>query len=153
MTALTYHYFRPVANDFTTGQTRSQRVQLLVEYCERKMAQGPLLAQVKKINPVRFAQYEQRSATLDGLLNRGLDAGLEHLSGRPDSLDQAVAELRGRELAMRQARLRNLAADAAERARAEFGGETDATGALLTDLLDQPSFRCAGRDYAAQRTA
>ncbi|MFZ1505559.1 MAG: SUMF1/EgtB/PvdO family nonheme iron enzyme [Anaerolineae bacterium] len=140
LTALTYHYFRPVANDFTTGQTRSQRVQLLVEYCERKMAQEPLLAQVKKINPVRFAQYEQRSATLDGLLNRGLDAGLEHLSGRPDSLDQAVAELRGRELAMRQARLRNLAADAAERVRAEFGGETDATGALLTDLLDQPSF-------------
>ncbi|MFZ1474166.1 MAG: NACHT domain-containing protein, partial [Anaerolineae bacterium] len=140
LTALTYHYFRPVANDFTTGQTRSQRVQLLVEYCERKMAQEPLLAQVKKINPVRFAQYEQRSATLDGLLNRGLDAGLEHLSGRPDSLDQAVAELRGRELGMRQARLRNLAADAAERVRAEFGGETDATGALLTDLLDQPSF-------------
>ncbi|MBK6432537.1 SUMF1/EgtB/PvdO family nonheme iron enzyme [Candidatus Amarolinea dominans] len=140
LTALTYHYFPPVANDFTTGQTRSQRVQLLVEYCERKMAQEPLLAQVKKINPARFAQYEQRTATLDGLLNRGLDAGLEHLSGRPDSLDQAVAELRGRELGMRQARLRNLAADAAERARAEFGGETDATGALLTDLLDQPSF-------------
>jgi len=140
LTALAYDYFRPVAADFTAGQTRSQRVQILVAHCERTKAQQALLAQVQKINPARYAQYEQRAAALDGLLNRGLDAGLDKLADRLELLDQAVAQLRGREKEMRQARLRDLVADAADRARAEFKGEVDATGAPLSQLLDQPSF-------------
>ena len=139
-TSLAYDYFRSVYNDFTAGQSRSQRVQLLVEYCERRNAQELLLAQVQKINPARYTQYLQRTVILDTLLNQGLDAGLETLADQPEALDQAVAQLRGREKEMRQARLRDLVADAADRARAEFKGEADATGAPLSQLLDQPPF-------------
>ncbi|MGB2773089.1 MAG: hypothetical protein WBF31_12245, partial [Anaerolineae bacterium] len=144
LTTLCFDHFRPVHDDFTAGQSRSQRVQLLVEYCERRNAQELLLARVKETAPARFVEYEERTRNttviLDTLLNHGLDAGLETLTGRPEALDQAVANLRGREKETRQARLRDLLADAAERARAEFKGEVDATGAPLSQLLDQPPF-------------
>ncbi|MFZ2422942.1 MAG: hypothetical protein WA029_17555, partial [Anaerolineae bacterium] len=144
LTTLCFDHFRPVHDDFTAGQSRSQRVQLLVEYCERRNAQELLLARVKETAPARFVEYEERTRNttmiLDTLLNHGLDAGLETLTGRPEALDQAVAHLRGREKETRQARLRDLLADAADRARAEFKGEVDATGAPLSQLLDQPPF-------------
>ena len=40
---LVYDYFRPVANQFAAGQTRNQRVQLLLEHAEHviQLARSP----------------------------------------------------------------------------------------------------------------
>ena len=138
MSILSFDHFRSICEDFVTGSSKGQKNGRLLEFCSRREQVEALLASVKKANPTRYAQYEQRTVILDGLLNRGLDAGLETLTDRPEPLDQAVVQLRGREKEMRQARLRDLVADAADRARAEFKGKLEATGASLSQLLDPP---------------
>ena len=83
---------------FSAGQLRTQRVRLLVEYCERRNVQEFLLAQVQKINLARYAEYEEHTrkttGTLDSLLNQGLDAGMDALTDRPEPLDEAIHKLR-----------------------------------------------------------
>ena len=59
-TALAFDYFRPVANQFAAGQTRSQRVQLLIEYAERSGQMARLAALIQAINPARYREYADR---------------------------------------------------------------------------------------------
>jgi len=78
---------------------------------------------------------------LDVLLSKGLDVGLDKLAkARPEQLNQAVHKLREQEDAVRQARLKDILAQAADTARAEFKGQVDPMGASLTQMLDHPPF-------------
>ena len=54
---LVYDYFRPVANQFAGGQTRSQRVQLLLEHAEHTVQLERLATLIQAINPARYAQH------------------------------------------------------------------------------------------------
>jgi hypothetical protein len=40
------------------GMARSQKIQLLLDYCERTNQIEALLTQIKKINPHKYRQYE-----------------------------------------------------------------------------------------------
>ena len=98
LSELALYRFRPVDEQFSAGQLRTQHVRLLVEYCERRNVQEFLLAQVQKINLARYAEYEEHTrkttGTLDSLLNQGLDAGMDALTDRPEPLDEAIHKLR-----------------------------------------------------------
>jgi len=50
-TSLCYDYFRPVYEQFSAGMSRPQKIQRLLEYCERQGKFDDLLAQVRAINP------------------------------------------------------------------------------------------------------
>ena len=50
-TSLCYDYFRPVYDQFSAGMSRPQKIQRLLEYCERQGKFDDLLAQVRAINP------------------------------------------------------------------------------------------------------
>ncbi|MCB0196690.1 MAG: toll/interleukin-1 receptor domain-containing protein [Anaerolineae bacterium] len=58
---LCYDYFRPVYDQFSTGMSRLQKTQRLIEYCERQGQLDTLLAEVEKINP---SQYQQSAASI-----------------------------------------------------------------------------------------
>jgi len=60
LTALAFDYFRPVANQFTAGQTRNQRVQLLLEHAERSGQMARLAALIQEIAPARYREYAER---------------------------------------------------------------------------------------------
>ena len=78
---LVYDYFRPVANQFAAGQTRSQRVQLLLEHAEHVIQLDRLAALIQAINPARCAQHAP--------LLLGPDAGVA--SGEWPPRDAAVS--------------------------------------------------------------
>jgi len=59
-TALAFDYFRPVYKQFAAGQTRSQRVQLLLEHAERSGQMARLVALIQEINPARYPEYADR---------------------------------------------------------------------------------------------
>ncbi|HRV96593.1 MAG TPA: hypothetical protein P5526_30840, partial [Anaerolineae bacterium] len=48
-TSLCYDYFRPVYEQFSAGMSRPQKIQRLLEYCERQGKFDDLLAQVRAI--------------------------------------------------------------------------------------------------------
>jgi hypothetical protein len=58
ITDLTFDHFRPVHEEFAMGMARSQKIQLLLDYCERTNQIEALLTQIKKINPHKYRQYE-----------------------------------------------------------------------------------------------
>jgi Effector-associated domain 7 len=49
--------FRKVYNQFTTGQTKSQRIRLLVEHVERQREVQKLLVAIEQINPNAYAEF------------------------------------------------------------------------------------------------
>jgi hypothetical protein len=55
-----YDYFRPVYERFSTGMSKSDRTQRLIEYCERNNKVDELLARVRQANPPKYAEYEPR---------------------------------------------------------------------------------------------
>lgn len=57
---LAYGYFRPAFDQFTTGQTRGHRVQLLMETCERRGEIERLLGLVREVNPACYAEFVPR---------------------------------------------------------------------------------------------
>jgi len=59
-TALAFDYFRPVYQQFVAGQTRNQRVQLLLEHAERSGQMARLAALIQAINPARYREYAER---------------------------------------------------------------------------------------------
>ena len=69
LTILAFDHFRPVYDDFATGMSKGQNIQRLLDFCSRREQVEALLASVQKANPTRYAQYEQRTVILDGLLN------------------------------------------------------------------------------------
>jgi hypothetical protein len=49
--------FRPVYEQFTTGMSKDQMIQRLIEYCERKVLMGQLLAIVEDEAPEQYAKF------------------------------------------------------------------------------------------------
>jgi hypothetical protein len=58
LTILCFDHFRPVYEQFSAGMTKSQKIQLLIEYCGRNRSFDQLLALVREHNPAQFAQFE-----------------------------------------------------------------------------------------------
>lgn len=58
LTILCFDNFRPVYEQFGAGMTKTQKIQLLIEHCERNWSFDRLLALVREHNPVQFAQFE-----------------------------------------------------------------------------------------------
>ncbi len=56
-------HFPAVGRQFTTGQTQGARVQLLLDYAQRKILLDDLLARVKAANPRRYAEFASRLGT------------------------------------------------------------------------------------------
>ena len=61
LTTLCFDHFRPVYENFATGMSKGQKIQQLLDYCERHDLLDQLLALVEQYNP---AQY--RKVTLCG---------------------------------------------------------------------------------------
>jgi hypothetical protein len=57
-----YDHFREVKQNFTTGQSQTFRVQMLLEYCERKGDLDKLLHLVRKRNPSKYAEFASKHA-------------------------------------------------------------------------------------------
>ena len=55
-----YDNFRLVYEEFTAGMSRTQKVQLLVAYCERRGETEQLLARVERANPYQYEQFRDR---------------------------------------------------------------------------------------------
>jgi Effector-associated domain 7 len=58
-------HFRAVSSQFTTGQTKDQRIRLLVEYVDRHQEIPKLLEEIQKLNPNAYAQYSDGITTPD----------------------------------------------------------------------------------------
>lgn len=56
LTALCFDYFPEVHNNFTAGMTKGQRIQLLIEYCQRQEIIPNLLAVIQKARPTQWPQ-------------------------------------------------------------------------------------------------
>ena len=60
LTTFCYDNFRPVYEEFATGMSRTQKVQMLVAYCERRGEMAELLARVERANPYQYARFKDR---------------------------------------------------------------------------------------------
>ncbi|MFZ2615051.1 MAG: hypothetical protein WA077_03615 [Anaerolineae bacterium] len=60
LTALAFDHFRPVYDQFAAGQTRHQRVQLLLEHTARSGQMARLAALIQEINPARYREFAGR---------------------------------------------------------------------------------------------
>ena len=58
LTTFCYDNFRPVYEEFTTGMSRTQKVQRLVETCDRRGEMERLLALVQKKNAYQYRRFE-----------------------------------------------------------------------------------------------
>lgn len=143
LTTFCFDHFHPVHADFSSDMTTSRKIQLLLEYCERRGLNDNLLAAVQRANPTRYAEYTQRvqrsSQVFDALLTAGLASGRAALTSPPPALAQAASQLAAQSADTRQARLADLLAAAAATARAEFKDEA-AGRTPLNDLLADPIF-------------
>lgn len=52
-----YDNFREVREQFSAGMTASAKIQLLIEYCDRRNLFSQLLALVNEANPAKYAEY------------------------------------------------------------------------------------------------
>ena len=64
-TALAFDHFRPVYDQFAAGQTRHQRVQLLLEHAVRSGPMARLAALIQEINPARYREFAGRLLASD----------------------------------------------------------------------------------------
>jgi hypothetical protein len=60
LTTFCYDNFRPVYEEFATGMSRPQKVQMLVEHCVRRGDVERLLALVKEKSAYQYQQFEPR---------------------------------------------------------------------------------------------
>jgi hypothetical protein len=58
--AFCFDNFRPVYEEFATGMSRTQKVQMFVAYCERRGEMAGLLARAKSANPYQYTRFEDR---------------------------------------------------------------------------------------------
>ena len=65
LTALAFDHFRPVYDQFAAGQTRHQRVQLLLEHAARSGQMARLAALIQEINPARYREFAGRLLASD----------------------------------------------------------------------------------------
>ena len=54
--------FRPVYEQFSAGMSKTQKIQRLIEYCERKVLMKRLLALVKEEHADQYAEFENELA-------------------------------------------------------------------------------------------
>ncbi len=58
LTALCFDHFRSVFEEFSSGMSKRDKIQRLVEHCARQRALDDLLALVRERNPGQFAHFE-----------------------------------------------------------------------------------------------
>jgi hypothetical protein len=58
--ALCFDYFRPVYDQISAHMSKGQKIQLLIEYCDRQNRIPQLLDAIKEANPTKYAQYAPR---------------------------------------------------------------------------------------------
>ena len=63
LTTFCYDTFRPVYEEFATGMSRTQKVQRLVEYCDRRGEMEKLLARVERVNPYQYNRFKEHLQT------------------------------------------------------------------------------------------
>lgn len=57
LSVLCYDFFRPVYDQFAVGMSRAQKIQRLIEYCERYEQFDRLLAKLKDLNPKQYQKF------------------------------------------------------------------------------------------------
>lgn len=57
LTTLCFDHFRTVYDDFTTGMSKGQKVQRLLEFCSRHQEVQTLLTLVEQANPTQYQRY------------------------------------------------------------------------------------------------
>jgi hypothetical protein len=65
ITTLCFDQFRPVYENFSTGMSKGQKIQLLLEHCERRDEWPVLLPFLQRERPQRFANFLDTSARTD----------------------------------------------------------------------------------------
>jgi len=60
LTTLCFDYFRPVYEDLGSGTSKSQKIQRLLEYCDRHEQMERLLRLVEERNPAQYARFAPR---------------------------------------------------------------------------------------------
>src|SRR5512143_931563 len=62
---LCFDHFRPVYENFSTGMSKGQKIQLLLEHCERRDEWPILLPLLRRERPQRFDQFLDANTTTD----------------------------------------------------------------------------------------
>ena len=62
---LSYDHFRPVYEEFTTGMTKGEMIQLLLDYAGRRDEITSLLDAVRQANPTQYTLYADRLTSPD----------------------------------------------------------------------------------------
>jgi outer membrane protein assembly factor BamB len=60
LTTLCFDYFRPVYEDFSTGMSKGQKIQRLLDYCDRHGQVAKLLDYVRERNPDQYDRFQHR---------------------------------------------------------------------------------------------
>jgi hypothetical protein len=60
LTTLCFDYFRDVYEAFSTGMSKHDKIQRLIEHCERQRRFDELLTHVKERNPHQYRRFESR---------------------------------------------------------------------------------------------
>jgi hypothetical protein len=55
---LCYDYFRSVYDQLSVGMSKGQKIQRLIEYCDRQNRIPDLLDAIRQLNPAKYMQYE-----------------------------------------------------------------------------------------------
>ena len=91
-----YDHFRPVHDKFASGMLRSQKIQLLIEYCGRHEESDKLLDLVKKENPSQYDRFspflQMRSGKSEDLVNSR--KSLVEVLLKPDLAGQSLVQVR-----------------------------------------------------------
>lgn len=65
LTTFCFDYYRLVYENFAAGMSRPQKVQILMEHCERRGGMAALLGRVKDANPYQYQRYGARLGKSD----------------------------------------------------------------------------------------
>lgn len=60
LTTLCFDYFRTVYEDFASGMTKGQKIQLLLDYCARRLETDALVSIIRKINAAQYKHFEKQ---------------------------------------------------------------------------------------------
>jgi hypothetical protein len=60
LTPLCFDHFRPVYENLSTGMTKGQKIQLLLDYCVRQQGLEELLKRIKERTPAQYARFASR---------------------------------------------------------------------------------------------
>lgn len=59
LTTLCFDHFRPVYENFAAGMSKGQKIQQLLDYCERHDLLDQLLRQVEQYNPAQYKKFKR----------------------------------------------------------------------------------------------